>query len=42
MINKKIQTRREEGRVGYHEKEKEGVEDRNLDSYRVRCSKMVL
>jgi len=39
MINKKIWTRREEGRVGCHLKEKEGLEDRNLDSYRVRCSK---
>jgi len=38
-INKKIWTRKEERRVGCHLKEKEGVEDRNLDSYRVRCSK---
>jgi len=38
-INKKIWTRRGEGRVDYHLKEKEGVEDRNLDSYQVRCSK---
>jgi hypothetical protein len=38
-INKKIWTRREEGRVGCHLKEKKGVEDRNFDSYRVRCSK---
>jgi len=38
-INKKNWTRKEEGRVGYHLKENEGVEDRNLDFYRVRCSK---